>query len=346
MDGNVGEQSAGLVPIRNWTGLLPVPASEGKYEWSGFVPLEQLPRTLNPSEGWIATANNRTIAEDFKHKVGFQWTRYRVERIRQVLGTFVEKGQKIRLQDAEDLQNDVYSIPADQLIGMLPRRSDGPAQRLVEKLEDWDRLLRTPSDAAALYEVWESHLRVAVLEKIAGVAASDLGISLNTQQMVDGLKSMMPPDQQKLLLSTLADAGHDLEQKEGTDAALWSWGAMHTMTFRHSLDQLAGAQTLFDLGPVSRPGDANTVDATGMGSAAFAQTSGASYRQILDLSNWDNSLAINTPGQSGNPGSRHYADLLPLWEAGQYFRLIYSKDAVEENSENVLTLWPAGSNKP
>jgi len=121
---------------------------------------------------------------------------------------------------------------------------------------------------------------------------------------------------------------------------LWSWGAMHTMTFRHPLDQVHGGQALFDLGPVARPGDANTVDATGVGGTGFAQGSGASYREIFDLSNWDNSRAINAPGQSGNPSSRHYSDLLPFWEAGQYFPLVYSKDAVEENSEDVLTLTP------
>jgi penicillin amidase len=68
--------------------------------------------------------------------------------------------------------------------------------------------------------------------------------------------------------------------------------------------------------------------------------SGASYREIFDLSNWDNARAINTPGQSGQPGSRHYSDLLSLWEAGQYFPLVYSKEAVEQNSTDVLTLMP------
>jgi len=102
---------------------------------------------------------------------------------------------------------------------------------------------------------------------------------------------------------------------------------------------------LFDLGPVARPGDANTVNATGSGMSGFQQTSGASYREIFDLSNWDNSLAINTPGQSGEPGSRHYSDLLPIWAAGQYFPLLYSKQAIEENLTDVLTLVPGVSGK-
>jgi len=343
-EGNIGEQSAGLTPIRSWTGLLPVMGGDGNHEWSGFVPLDQLPRTFNPAEGWFATANNRTISEDYKYKVGFEWSTYRVDRIRQALRGFADKQSKIRMEDVEDLQRDVYSLPADQLIRMLPRRSEGPERRFLEILKDWDRLMRSASVAAALYEVWESHLRNAILEKIAGTSAPKT-THLSTQQAMDYLKSLSADQQQQVLLATLLDAGHELEQQAGPDPVLWSWGSLHTMTFRHALDQLPGAKTLFDLGPVARPGDANTVNATGSGTSGFQQSSGASYREIFDLSNWDNSLAINTPGQSGEPGSRHYSDLLPIWAAGQYFPLLYSKQAIEENATDVLTLLPGASGK-
>lgn len=347
VDGNIGEQSAGLIPIRNWTGLLPVPGADNKYEWTGFVPLDQLPRTFNPADGWFATANNRTIPEDYKYKVGYEWSTYRIDRIRQVLSGFAEKQHKIEIEDVENLQNDVYSLPADQLIRMLPRHSQGAEARFLEMLKDWDRLLRSPSVPGAVYEVWERHIRSAAMAKIAGAEAGALSAYLNTQRAADYLKSLPADERQNLLLSTLLDAGHEMEEKEGQDPALWSWGGMHTMTFRHALDLTPGGKSLFNLGPVARPGDGNTVAATGSGSSGFQQVAGASYREIFDLSNWDNSLAINTPGQSGEPGSRHYADLLPLWEAGQYFQLLYSKDAVDENASDVLTLVPeaAISNK-
>lgn len=338
-DGNIGEQSAGLTPIRSWTGLLPVPGN-GQFEWTGFVPLDQLPRISNPPDGWFATANNRTIPEDYKYKVGFEWSTYRIDRIRQVLSTFAQKQHKILLDDVENLQNDVYSIPADQLIRMLPRHDEGPESRFVEMLEDWDREVRSPSVPAALYEAWERRLRNAALDKIAGASAHDFSGFLSTQHLVDYLKSLPDADRQQLLLPTLADAGHWMEQQEGADPALWSWGALHTMTFRHSLDQAPGGKALFDLGPVARPGDGNTVDATAFSGNSFAQVAGASYREVFDLSNWDNSLAINTPGQSGQPKSRHYDDLLPIWEAGQYFPLSYSKDAVQDNASDELTLVP------
>ena len=145
-DGNIGEQSAGLTPIRSWTGLLPVSGADGKHEWSGFVPLDQLPRTFNPPEGWFATANDRTIPQGYKYKVGFEWSTYRVQRIRQVLNDFAVKQRKMRMLDVEDLQRDVYSLPADQLIRMLPRHSDGPERRFLEMQRDWDRLMRSTSE--------------------------------------------------------------------------------------------------------------------------------------------------------------------------------------------------------
>src|SRR5690348_7724678 len=245
LDGNIGEQSAGLTPIRSWTGLLPVSGSDGKHEWNRFVPLDQLPRIFNPDQGWFATANNRTIAEDYKYKVGYEWATYRVERIRKVLSGFADKQQKIRVEDSEHLQNDVYSIPADELIRMLPRHSDGPEARFLDMLKDWDRLMGSPSVPGAVYGVWERHLRNALLNKLAADSAGEFASHFGLQQAMDYLKSLPAADQQQILLSTLADAGHEMEQKQGDDPALWSWGAMHTVTFRHSLDQLPGARHLF-----------------------------------------------------------------------------------------------------
>jgi penicillin amidase len=127
---------------------------------------------------------------------------------------------------------------------------------------------------------------------------------------------------------------------QGTDRSRWNWGKLHVVRFRHPLDQAAQASPLLDLGPLPRPGDEYTVNATGYYGRWFEQVSGASYREILDTSNWDQSVAVNTPGQSGQPGSPHYSDLLPLWDKGEYFPLAYSKEAVEKVTTDRLTLTP------
>lgn len=97
---------------------------------------------------------------------------------------------------------------------------------------------------------------------------------------------------------------------------------------------------LTDVGPVPRSGDGETVGATGYSGDSFEQVEGASYREILDLSDWDKSVAVNTPGQSGQPGSPHYSDLLSLWSEGKYFPLSYSRSAVEKVQTDKLELEP------
>jgi len=143
-----------------------------------------------------------------------------------------------------------------------------------------------------------------------------------------------------ILRKSLDRAWGEMERLQGPDPAKWSWGQMHRVHFRHPLDQVSEAAALMDLGPVPRPGDDYTVNATGYSGDSFDQVSGASYREILDLNDWDHSVAVNVPGQSGQPGSPHYSDLLPLWSEGKYFPLVYSREAVEREATDKLVLEP------
>ena len=148
------------------------------------------------------------------------------------------------------------------------------------------------------------------------------------------------PARDELLRDTLRAAYDELSVRLGADPKAWSWGALHKVYFRHALDRTPGSGSLLDRGPVERPGDGDVVQATEFDEQTFEQTSGASYREIFDLSDWDNSVAINVPGQSGQPGSKHFDDLLPLWRAGQYFPLKFSKAAVDSDTSDLLILQP------
>jgi penicillin amidase len=339
--GNIGEQSAGLTPIRSWTGLLPVP-DDGKHEWAGFIPLDQLPRSSNPAEGFIATANHKTIPDGYKYKVGYAWSPFRIQRIREVLRESLQQQHKFTLADMEALQNDVLSLPARELITLLPEASETPGTQdvWVKLLRDWDDRLTPQSQTAALYEVWQLQLQRTVARRIAGAHAVEVTGSIGPQQALEYLRSgsLSAADRRHLLLTTLSDAAAELKKLEGADPAKWSWGALHTITMRHSLDLQPKAKPLVDLGPIPRPGDGNTVNAAG--GSGFTQAAGASYREIFDLSDWDNSLAINTPGQSGQPGSPHYSDLLQMWSEGKYFPLLYSREKIEANATGKLVLVP------
>ena len=120
--------------------------------------------------------------------------------------------------------------------------------------------------------------------------------------------------------------------RQNSDTLDYRWGAMHTARFRHPLS------ATYDLPAASRSGDGNTVNATG--GAGFAQTAGASFREVIDLADFDRSIVTNVPGQSANPRSPHYADLLPRWAADQYFPLVYSRARVEQETERITWLRP------
>jgi penicillin amidase len=118
------------------------------------------------------------------------------------------------------------------------------------------------------------------------------------------------------------------------------WGALHTATFKHPLAGLdAGLAKAFNVGPFERPGDANTPN-NGLYGVNFQQAHGATYRHLIDLADWDRALATSAPGQSGQPGSPHYADLAPLWAKGEYFPLTYSRPKVDAVTRHRLTLLP------
>jgi len=344
VEGNIGEHSTGLAPLRKtWTGLLPVPGA-ADYEWSGYVPNSELPHTFNPPDGFVATANHKMIPDNFPYKVGFEWAPpYRVHRIEEVLSGIRDSGRKITLSDMEKLQTDVVSLPARQLLHLLTEASPKPTSA-TQMLLGWDAALNRESGPAALYEVWLKGLRKAISAK-QGIEPAEQGWSL--EKMLGEFSEPSPqvfgPEavagRNQVLLETLDSAWKETEELLGPDPQKWSWGGLHTIHFRHYLDRLPGAETLLDLGPSARPGDGYTVNATSVGET-FQQQSGASYREILDTADWDQSLTVNTPGQSGQPGSPHYSDLLPLWDQGQYCPLIYSRRTIEMDAQDRLVLAP------
>ncbi len=350
-EGNIGEHSAGLAPIRKWTGLLPMPGAGG-FDWIGFVPFGELPHFFNPKEGFIATANHKMIPERYPYNVGFEWASpYRITRIRSVFANAKENNHKLTLPDMAFLQNDITSLPAlefQKLLRSTPLKNDSSLRAFLE----WDGELERKSGEAALYEVW--------LEQIRGALAERFSKNRGAAQVLSGRYKDLPPDsilrilrnpekdlfgenpataRDQILADTVKSAREQLSKLLSPDPSQWAWGELHVVRFRHALDQQPGAKELFDLGPLARPGDEYTPNATGMGDS-WEQISGASYRQIIDLNDWDRSRVINTPGQSGQPGSPHYSDLMPLWDVGRYFPLLYSRKAVEGETTDRLMLEP------
>ena len=376
VDGNIGWIAAGLAPVRpGWNGLLPVPGHEGKYEWSGFLPLADLPQSFNPASGFIATANHNILPAGYARSLGFEFSSpFRFWRILDVLRDGAAAGRRFTVADFERLQHDERSVVSAGIVAALRTAmaedgarpsagasDDADLRAAVAMLAAWDGVLSRDSAAAALYETWLPKLKVAIRRGAATIGDQALltllaraglrGAVAAPDPWVEGSPRcrgcQVPTDasaeeraavRAALVGTPLAEAWRELAGKLGPDPATWSWGRMHHASFEHALAGSPALRAVMNTPDVPRGGDSTTPNATGSGAR---QTAGASYRQVLDVADWDRSTTINVPGASGQPGSQHYADLLPLWADGRYHPLAFSRRAVESNAAHRLMLIPA-----
>jgi penicillin amidase len=350
--GNIGWFGGSVPPLRrDWNGLLPVPG-DGRYEWRGFLDPSKLPRLLNPPAGWFATANQYNLPAGYPDSEvsSREWAApYRYRRIAEVLGP----GRSFRVEDAVRLQYDEASLPARELVPLLKgltSTSPGVADAL-RSLLGWDLVLGKDRAPAALYEAWVAELQKAVLATYApGEPAADAGTLVSLPALVRLLRE---PDaafgadpargRDALLLESLGRAVARLEQALGSDPRAWLWGSLHHVAIDHPLSTALGAARRgeFDVAPLPIGGDAFTVHATTYRPGDFRQTAGATYRQVIDVGDWDRSTTLNAPGQSGDPRSPHYRDLFPLAAEGRYVPMLWSREKVLEAAERVITLEPA-----
>ncbi len=336
LDGNIGWVAAGLTPVRKgWSGLLPVPGT-GDYEWQGFLPVAELPQEFNPARGYVATANHNILPAGYPRALGYEWASdWRFRRIDEVL----RSRRGFTVEDFQALQHDEVSLPARRLVPLLraARPETHELREAAGRLLAWDCTLGRDSSEAAIFEVWVRKLVPRVWAKRAAPETLQaLGTRRSLEQAIRWLEESAGDP---ALLEALGEALAELRQRLGPDPSKWPWGALHRAQFLHPLGRNEELRAKLDRGPVPRGGDGNTVNNTGPG-PDFRQVSGASYRHIMDLSDWDRSVATSVPGQSGDPASPHYDDLLPLWAEGRYFPLVYSRAAVVRETRERILLRP------
>ncbi|MEU4205841.1 penicillin acylase family protein [Streptomyces sp. NPDC026294] len=364
-DGTIGWQPAGRVPDRpNWDGTLPVPG-DGRYEWAGFHPVGSLPSVRDPEQGWFATANQMNLPPGYPNAdrtVTYDWhAPVRHDRIAAELAA--RTGWTVA--DCVRLQTDHTSLTARRVQPLLAGvGSDDPdVAWALEQLRAWDGELAPDSLPAALFEVWfRRHLRPAVRERAlarllppdrraaASARVLPVGDAATTDPRVDLDLLLTPGDRlgpdpdgtlRTAVLETLPAALADLGRLLGPDRARWTWGALHQAEPWHPLAAWLGEQApdWIRAGPAPRGGSGDTVDATAYGTD-FRQTTGATFRLVIDVGDWDASVAMNAPGQSGDPDSPHYRDLFADWAADGAFPLLYGRAAIERNTTHVIMLRP------
>lgn len=346
--GNIGYQLPGRIPIRaKGDGLLPVPGWTGEYEWTGYIPFDDLPSVLNPQRGYIVTANNRIVPEGYKQFISYDWDPgFRAKRITAMLTA----KPRISMDDIKKMQLDVTSLPGEAIVSTLQdvRVGGEPAASLLKELQAWDGVLRADSRAAAIYEAFRLALVRLVFQDVLGpdlykryLGWSDAWQLVLMRLLRDPSSRWWGPDgRDSVVANALHEANDTLTRRLGADRTRWTWGQLHVMRFVHPIGTMKAFAWIFNATAPPTGGDLFTVNNGGFKPQTFEQTVVASYRQIIDLEDWDRSVSIHTTGQSGLPFHRHYRDFVSMWATGQYHPMLFSRPRIQEASAGTLTLTP------
>ena len=345
--GNIGWQAVGQAPIRkNWSGLVPVPG-DGRFEWSGFLPVQQLPNTYNPDKGYWATANENNVPSGYKHRdaVGWTWAeKFRFRRIEEALAS----KNVFTQEEMQALQFDYLSIPARELIGLLKgkRAEDPVVNAALQKLSDWNFILEPGSVAAGIYAAWEKEMESSLRKQLIPEEASPYIRSFPLGRMIEILQRAGSPfksleERDAWMIQQLQTAIEKMVLRFGADQQKWRYGqpAYHHVEIKHPLSNVVSdsLRRKLDFGPVGRGGNGTTPGMTGSNDL---QTAGASFRMVVDTGDWDGCSFTNTPGQSGDPRSPFYRNLFEPWSQDHHFKVFFSRDKVEGSAVSILTLQP------
>ncbi len=359
VDGNIGYQMPGIVPIRAaGDGSLPAPGWTDDYEWQGYIPFEELPRAYNPSQGYIATANQPVVGSEYPYLISTEFDYgYRARRINEMIAAD-EDG--LSVEDIATIQNDSYNISAqEEVLPVLAEveLTDSSLEAWRARLLAWDGSMTMDSSGAALYAYYWQAL---VAETFYDQLPERLWQGGGTKNQVALFNLLDQPDnawwddaatpdvvetRDDVLESALRRAVDAASEELGSTPDRWEWGSVHTATFANQTFGQSGIgpiEAIFNRGPVAVNGGSGQVNATNWNALEdFTVRSLPSMRQIIDLGDLTNSVMVHTTGQSGHPGHRHYGDYIDPWRLGEYHSTLWARDAVEANARGTLTLRPA-----
>ncbi|HZW33423.1 MAG TPA: penicillin acylase family protein [Isosphaeraceae bacterium] len=351
--GHIGVQITGRVPLRREPERGYRPGWDPAHQWQGLIPFEGMPHALNPPRGWLASANNRPVSDDYPYHLAGTWNDdLRARRIRQR----IEAAPRHARADVMAMHYDTRSLRAEAVLPRLldvlsdPRSwpagvgKESRATQALAALRAWDLRVEPDRVAATLFNVFfaswirtvvEVRFEGATAELLAGGAAGLASALLDTN-----LAGWFAdePTRRRAIAATFAAALDGLEQRLGPDVLSWTWGRLHRLELRHALSGRGELGTLLDHGGVPVGGDLTTVCNTGQGPGFEART-GAGFRMVAELDPQEPGLwLLDAQSQSGHPGSPHYADQLPAWLAGQYHLVPLDRPAAARASLRLVPL--------
>ena len=345
VEGNIGYIMAARVPIRKkGHGEVPVPGDTNDYEWTGYIPFDQLPQALNPESGFIATANARVVGPNYKPYLTDRWDDpYRTSRIYDLL----HDRHDLRPEDMLKAQTDTYSYPhvflAEQLLAATRtvKPKDQHAQKLIEGLKDWNGIADAGSPEVSFLEAVRGATLDLLLEPFLG---KDTGLyhwrsAAFLQKILTDRPAKWLPSSYKSYDELLAGAADAAVSKlvlrtKSERTKDWAWGRLNSLDMFHPLGHEGVLRGFLSIANKPQSGTAFTVN-------RGTKDLGPAMRFVANLANWDESILLVPAGQSGQPGSSHYSDQFSYWYEGKPIFAPFSDAAQAKATKHTVTLKPA-----
>lgn len=367
IEGNIAYSHPGHVPIRaKGDGTIPVPGWTGEYEWTGYIPFDELPHVINPDRGYIVTANNRIVEEDYPYFLTTEdiFGADRALRITELL----EAREKISVEYVKKMQFDQLSVTAREVKAYLEQLDVAGDARLAAALDlirAWDGTHSVDSSAAAVYQVFMRRMIFLCLgDKLGDLTIHYAGLGPTpglTEGSIFGARAWMwiektladphshwfdqgdGETRDDIMRLALAETVDYLTAELGPDSTAWAWGKLHKLTYSHPLGQVKPLDRLFNRGPYPLGGDGTTIwmGLTTQHDLSNPGVIGPPFRFIADLSDLRNSWGLLAPGNSGHPGSKHYDDQAQAWFDAGYHPLLFDRPDVERHAQSRLHLAPS-----
>ncbi|HKN24188.1 MAG TPA: penicillin acylase family protein [Candidatus Acidoferrum sp.] len=344
VDGNIGYVLGAHVPIRKkGHGEVPVPGDTDDYEWTGYIPFDQLPQAFNPESGLIVTANARVTGPNYKPYITDHWEEpYRTARIYDLL----HDKRDLRPEDMLKIQVDTYSYPhlflGEQLVAAakLTPPKDERARKLIQQAKDWNGMADANSPVVSFLDAALFRALDLILEPQLGKDTEDYHwrrVAFLQRVLTERPARWLPADYKNYdeLLSAAADqAVKRLEQKtKDADPDDWAWKRFNYLDMFNPIGRDGILKRLLSITDQPQSG-------TEWSPRAASRHHGPSERFVANLADWDESIMLITGGESGQTGSEHYRDQFPYWFDGKAIYEPFSDAAEAKARRHTLTLKP------
>ncbi|MGK7369477.1 MAG: penicillin acylase family protein, partial [Candidatus Halalkalibacterium sp. M3_1C_030] len=368
--GNIAQFAAAKIPIRNPNPLLIRQGWNPDQDWQGYIPFDDLPKIVNPDQGWVANANNAIVGPEYPNYVTAYWQGdYRYQRIRQ----YLNRNEPINKQVFQLMQNDTYSALAEEVTGyILPileshQTESEHFETAVSYLRNWDFTYSPSETAASIMDVFILEFTRNVLEDEIGADVYDAFINYSDQPVriitrlmregstfFDNVNTEQNENMRMQVISSMEETLQYLEETQGDEPIEWRWELLHTLTLKAPLfgeaaeDESAPAalklivDNILNKGPYPVGGHSHSINnGEYRWTNPYNMVLGPSIRRIVDFSDLSSTLSILPTGQSGNPLSHYYGDQTESWLNGEYKFFYQDSSFFNESQYRTMKLVPS-----